>query len=172
MLRSEDKSGSRQAHRITVRQMESLIRLSEACAKAELSTVVAMQHVQLAVQLLRSSIIDVELDDNQEFDLGGPEALENFQPDMENQEAHDRSIRLTYTQYKDYLREIIQIVDTYCMQGEDPTQAAVIESYLQKKVDFFKSEEEETRVASVLDHVIDYMIGKERVLVSPFYSRS
>ena len=64
MLRSEDKSGSRQAHRITVRQMESLIRLSEACAKAELSTVVAMQHVQLAVQLLRSSIIDVELDDN------------------------------------------------------------------------------------------------------------
>lgn len=51
--------------------MESLIRLSEACAKAELSPVVAMQHVQLAVQLLRSSIIDVELDDNQEFDLGG-----------------------------------------------------------------------------------------------------
>ena len=31
-----------------------------------------MQHVQLAVQLLRSSIIDVELDDNQEFELGGP----------------------------------------------------------------------------------------------------
>ena len=86
---------------------------------------------------------------------------------MENQEGNDRSIRLTYSQYKDYLKEIIQIVDSYNQQNEeDPTQAAVIEAYLQKKVDFFKSEEEATRVASVLDHVIDYMISKERVLVS------
>lgn len=38
--------------------------------------------------------------------------MDNFQPDMENQEANDRSIRLTYSQYKEYLKEIIAIVDT------------------------------------------------------------
>ena len=176
-LRAEDKSGSRQAHRITVRQMESLIRLSEACAKAELALSVGMKHVKMAVQLLRSSIVDVEMNDQLEFDiLGGGGDAGELLAYAEGEErgdggsaglgGEDSSIRLTYNQYKQYLKEIIEIVDTFIIEHEtDPPQAKVIEEYLQKKVDFLKSEEEATRQARVLDHVIDYMIVKENVLV-------
>ncbi len=165
LLRAEDKTGSRQAHRITVRQMESLIRLSEACAKAELSLQVNMKHVQLAVQLLKSSIVDVELDEDQEFELVGGELIE--QEHIENNpNASENSIRLTYNQYKGYVREIIELIDQYQIENDDdPQQATIVENYLQKQVDFLKTEEEATRIAKILDHVIDYMIFKETVLV-------
>jgi DNA replication licensing factor MCM6 len=60
-LRQADKSGSN-SYRITVRQLESLIRLSEALAKLHLESTVTPQHVQEAVNLLKKSILKVDKD--------------------------------------------------------------------------------------------------------------
>eukprot|EP01080_Neovahlkampfia_damariscottae_P008664 gene8664-611_t len=60
-LRQSDKSGSN-SYRITVRQLESLIRLSEALAKIHLESTVTPQHVQEAVNLLKKSILKVDKD--------------------------------------------------------------------------------------------------------------
>ncbi|CAN8075633.1 unnamed protein product [Agarophyton chilense] len=63
-LRQADSfGGARTSYRITVRQLESLIRLSEALARLHLDSYVRPQYVKEAVRLLRKSIIHVETED-------------------------------------------------------------------------------------------------------------
>ena len=64
-LRADDAQGGvgRNSYRITVRQLESMIRLSEAIAKANCVEDVTPAFVREAFSLLRSSIISVEKDD-------------------------------------------------------------------------------------------------------------
>ena len=64
-LRTNDAQGGmgRNSYRITVRQLESMIRLSEAIAKANCVEDITPQFVREAFNLLRQSIISVEKDD-------------------------------------------------------------------------------------------------------------
>ena len=79
-LRQGDSLGrSRSAYRITVRQLESLVRLSEALARLHCDAEIRPAYVQKAFRLLRTSIIQVETadvdmeddDDNDDDDGGG-----------------------------------------------------------------------------------------------------
>ncbi|KAI1840042.1 hypothetical protein JX265_013528 [Neoarthrinium moseri] len=64
-LRADDSQGGigKNSYRITVRQLESLIRLSEAIAKANCVEGISAEFVDEAFGLLRQSIISVEHDD-------------------------------------------------------------------------------------------------------------
>ncbi|KAI0941350.1 hypothetical protein AcV7_002950 [Taiwanofungus camphoratus] len=64
ILRQDDASGTgRNSYRITVRQLESMIRLSEAIARANCTSEITPAFVREAYTLLRQSIIHVEQDD-------------------------------------------------------------------------------------------------------------
>ncbi|KAI9852135.1 MAG: MCM DNA helicase complex subunit mcm6 [Thelocarpon superellum] len=74
-LRADDAQGGigRNSYRITVRQLESMIRLSEAIAKANCVDDVTPAFVREAYNLLRQSIISVEKDDVEVDDDDGDE---------------------------------------------------------------------------------------------------
>ncbi|KAJ2395169.1 MCM DNA helicase complex subunit mcm6 [Coemansia sp. RSA 2559] len=57
------QASGKNAYRITVRQLESLIRLSEALARAHCSETISVGHVREAVRLLRRSIVHIEMED-------------------------------------------------------------------------------------------------------------
>ncbi|KAI8524800.1 hypothetical protein RHMOL_Rhmol13G0177800 [Rhododendron molle] len=60
LRRGDTTPGSRVAYRMTVRQLEALIRLSEAIARSYLDVQVHPRHVRVAVRLLKTSIIRQE----------------------------------------------------------------------------------------------------------------
>ena len=62
-LRQSDKSGQKTSYRITVRQLESVIRLSEALARVHLDETISEDYVTEACRLLKKSIINVEQKD-------------------------------------------------------------------------------------------------------------
>lgn len=84
-LRSNDAQGGvgRSSYRITVRQLESLIRLSEAVAKANCVEEVVPAFVKEAYDLLRQSIVTVEKDDIEVDDEDTGADVESGQQDQE-----------------------------------------------------------------------------------------
>jgi DNA replication licensing factor MCM6 len=85
-LRADDAQGGvgRNSYRITVRQLESMIRLSEAIAKANCVTEVTPDFVREAFNLLRQSIIHVERDDVEvEDEVGSAEQNDELPADAE-----------------------------------------------------------------------------------------
>ncbi|XP_068638112.1 DNA replication licensing factor MCM6 [Aristolochia californica] len=80
LRRGDAAPGSRVAYRMTVRQLEALIRLSEAVARCHLENQVRPAHVRMAVRLLKTSVISVE---SSEVDLS------DFQEEGEDAEARE-----------------------------------------------------------------------------------
>ena len=131
------ESSNKSAWRITVRQLESMIRLSEGLARMHLLEEVTEEHVHEAYRLLSKSIIrveqpDIQFDDN--FDaslhpnkgaetLGSQEtANQNIADDAATTAATEpvkKSVKLTYDEYKRisnmlvyYIRKKEEEIDT------------------------------------------------------------
>jgi len=60
MRNNDTTNGSRKAYRVTVRQLESLIRLSEARARLDFSNFINPSHVKEAMNLINKTIVDIE----------------------------------------------------------------------------------------------------------------
>ena len=115
-LRADDAQGGigRNSYRITVRQLESMVRLSEAIAKVNCVTDVSPAMVDEAFRLLRQSIITVEKDDVEvegdgEEDVaaaGAMEEDEDVRTPSAPPPARERT-KITYDKYYAIVRQLV-----------------------------------------------------------------
>lgn len=184
-LRSDDAQGlGRSSYRITVRQLESMIRLSEAIARANCSEEITPTFVAEAYDLLRQSIIrvemdDVELDDEDEainLDQPGdtqmqeesqPETLEQVQTEQhEQQRRSEPKMKIGPEKFLAIMNLLVKRVsDEDNASGQGLTKEELIDWYLLQKEDDIQTEAEFEKERIIAFKVLRKLV-KDRILMS------
>lgn len=186
-LRNRDSAGSRSSWRITVRQLESMIRLSEAMAKMHCSEEVKQVHVREAFRLLNKSIIriehaDVPLDDEEDTDRNIDEAGDD-NADEPMEEDGERAKGKKYLNYEEY-KKIAFMLISHIHQKEEmseagaeskdyaPKKSDVVDWYLEEISAEIDSQEELLEKKTIVEKVLDKLIFSDMVIIPIKSSKS
>lgn len=163
-LRDTTTSG-KSTWRITVRQLESMIRLAEAMAKMEISDEVQPKHVKEAYRLLNKSIIrveqpDIHLDQVREGDEPSQELTNQLSEEPETQQPIKKKLQLSFENYKILSNKIVLYLrNEEEMRSEgDVRRSDLIEWYLNMIAEEIESEEELVEKKELIEKVIDRLI--------------
>ena len=189
-LRADDAQGGigRNSYRITVRQLESMIRLSEAIAKANCVDDITPAFVREAFHLLRQSIISVERDD---VDVDDEEEEEDIEPvenhdndrdspmgDAQPEQQHPDGTpapsslsrpktKLTYATYHTMVNTLVSRVNADEQStGEGVEHDELVIWYLEQKEDEINTEEELEQERDLVAKVVRRMV-KVSIYSSP-----
>ena len=177
-LRADDAQGGigRNSYRITVRQLESMIRLSEAIAKANCVDDITPAFVREAFHLLRQSIISVERDDvdvdDEEEDVepfegnnGGDSPMADPQGEAADGTPAPTSsssrpkTKLTYATYHAMVNTLVSRVNAdEQATGEGVEHDELIIWYLEQKEDEINTEEELEKERDLVGKVVRRMV--------------
>jgi len=174
-LRQRDTGGGvKSCWRITVRQLESMIRLSEAMARMSCSDQVMPKHVKEAYRLLNKSIIrvdqpDIHLDEDEvdEMEIDAEDDEQNAEPvEADSQPpVSKKQLRLSYEEY----RTIANLVVHYLRKNEsdDMHKSQVVNWYLGEMIaqDQGDSQEELLEKKQIVEKVLDRLAYHDNVLV-------
>ncbi|KAL6581928.1 MCM DNA helicase complex subunit mcm6 [Orobanche minor] len=186
LRRGDTTPGSRVAYRMTVRQLEALIRLSEALARSHLDSQVQPRHVRLAVKLLKTSIISVEsseidLSEFQEENNSGVDDGDDVsghgatpQPPSGNKESAAKKLLLS----DEYFQRVTRALVMRLQQHEDAImhggpglaglrQRDLIQWYVgqQNEKNNYSSMEEAAAEVTKLKAIIESLIRREGYLI-------
>ena len=181
-LRADDAQGGigRNSYRITVRQLESMIRLSEAIAKANCVDDITPAFVREAFHLLRQSIISVERDDvdvdDEEEDVEpfendgeGDSPMADAQQEQQQQQQPNGTpapssssrpkTKLTYATYHTMVNSLVSRVNADEQStGEGVEHDELVIWYLEQKEDEINTEEELERERDLVGKVVRRMV--------------
>ncbi|KAI9303311.1 MCM2/3/5 family-domain-containing protein [Cunninghamella echinulata] len=185
-LRQGDSQGvARNSYRITVRQLESMIRLSEAIARVYCSEEILESYVVEAYNLLQKSIIRVEQDDidieeddtlqeleglrldDERAATQQPSTNDEAQDDMQVDHSDSQKVRIEYEKYNQ-----IQLMLTHKLKDAQDTtdsgmrQADLIMWYLEEKESELENEKDLEREHIIVTKVINRLIKKDKVLIA------
>lgn len=176
-LREDDAQGlGRSSYRITVRQLESMIRLSEAIARANCTEEITPSFVAEAYDLLKQSIIRVEMDDiemdDEERPTGEPgQAQEQDQPqDQDTQQSQPSErvppVSISYDKYVSIMNMLVKKITEDEKNGGDGLSAdTLVEWYLLQKEDEISSEQEYLQERKLAYKVIKRLV-RDKILMS------
>lgn len=178
-LRADDAQGGvgKNSYRITVRQLESMIRLSEAIAKVNCTEEISPEMVVEAYTLLRSSIISVEHDDVEVDDDEAAEdaaALLRAAAEAEGADAMDedgetahaqaeggarKKHTITYEKYIQMVNAFVQrIKDDESDSGDGVEGETLISWYLESMEEEMQGEEDYHREKTLAHMVLKKMV--------------
>jgi len=169
-LRADDAQGvGRNSYRITVRQLESMIRLSEAIARANCVNDISVDFVREAYNLLKQSIIhvekdDVEMDDEDEEEQEVPapeEPLPETQPVVRKEKT-----KVQYDKYV-YMQNLIvrKLDEDERAGGQGIERDELIQWYLEQNEEEMNTEELLHQEAQLVRKVLKKL---KKVILSTF----
>ncbi|KAK0388768.1 hypothetical protein NLU13_5011 [Sarocladium strictum] len=181
-LRADDAQGGvgKNSYRITVRQLESMIRLSEAIAKVNCTEEITPEMVVEAYTLLRQSIISVEHDDVEVIDEEEDPALtaEDTQETLRaaaqdtamvgdgQAQSQKRQHKITWEQYTKMVNMFVQrINDDESGSGDGVNGETLVSWYLEQKEAEMEGEEDYHREKALAAMVLKKMV-KENILMA------
>lgn len=189
-LRKDDAQGyGRSSYRITVRQLESMIRLSEAIARANCTEEISPEYVAEAYDLLRQSIIRVDVDDieiDEEENIQTDGTTTTNVPDNENI-AHDHDMgemssqpeisqsmnnnlstrsTITYDKYVTMMNLIVRKIAQVEKEdsGRELTATDIVDWYLLQRENDMNSEQEYWLERKLAFKVLKRLV-KDRILM-------
>jgi len=179
-LRNNDLSYQKSAYRITVRQLESLIRLSEALARLHCSYEITEEYVHEATRLLSNSILkvhkpDLEIEPFEEIatKVGGIKNVtadgimrEEIQKQKTQEEEKKKKVTLKSDEYDRIAKALI-----FHVRGEEKVnengvkQSDLIEWFISQNIQLVNSMEEYNQFTKILRSIINRLLRTERVLM-------
>ncbi|CAD2095741.1 DNA replication licensing factor MCM6, putative [Plasmodium vinckei lentum] len=175
----EYSPGAQRSMRMTVRQLESLIRLSEAVAKLKFSHFVDVKHVEIACSIFKASMKkisnekEINLDEEPEKPTNAATYMGNENSTMNNGENQTDNTEVKKTtvikasEYQYISAIIFEIIKEYEFNNNNEcmTQDQLIESYLK---DYAKAESTEHLDEWIykLKKIISRLINQDMKLLS------
>ncbi|XP_014244305.1 DNA replication licensing factor Mcm6 [Cimex lectularius] len=169
ILRQRDgATGGKSTWRITVRQLESLIRLSEAMAKLECLDEVQAKHVREAFDLLNKSIIRVEQPDIHLEEEEADDALGTEETAMETDQAElpKKKLTLSFDEYKKLSQLLITHLRSGDVEKNGIRRSELVNWYLEQIGNQIESEEELVEKRILIEKVIDRLIYHDNIIIS------
>ncbi|XP_020903772.1 zygotic DNA replication licensing factor mcm6 isoform X2 [Exaiptasia diaphana] len=173
-LRERDSSSTaRSAWRITVRQLESMIRLSEAMARLYCQDQVQPKHVKESFRLLNKSIIrvetpDIQFDEEDEEQNEENEDMETDAKEPATSASHTTHIRLSFDKYKAIANLIVHFIKQHeeKAEAENIRRSDVVNWYLKEIESEIESEEELSQKKILTDKVLDRLIEHDKIILA------
>nr|XP_023030018.1 DNA replication licensing factor Mcm6 [Leptinotarsa decemlineata] len=160
--------------RITVRQLESMIRLSEAMARMDISDEVQTKHVREAFRLLNKSIIrveqpDIQLGDDQQ-EVTEDDNMEVDSTPEPSQTVTKKKMVLSFEEYKALSNMIVVHMrrEETRMEAEGKEgihRSDVVEWYLNQIADQIETEEELVEKKDMFEKVLDRLIYHDQIII-------
>lgn len=167
----EDKTSDRGAAGVTVRQLESLIRLSEAVARIHLDPEIKVEYVIEAFRLQTDTMNRAEKEtidlapEVGEAEVGQPAEAEQAEGAAPAAPAAPRRRKITYADYTRMGHVLGRYLQRQEEEGNMATEEEIIGWYMDQKEEDFESEAQLLEEQGLLQLVINRMVDKDRVLL-------
>lgn len=170
----EDRTYVRGSAGVTVRQLESLLRLSEAIARVYLSDFIRAEHVKEAFELQVNTLRHAE---RESIDLGLEElqqaAGEAGAAEGEGEEGQDgdaarrqpKRLRISFADYTRIGSMLMRYLADQEVAGEEVKESDLISWYMEQIEDEIQTEEQLFQQQHLVQLIVNRMVDKDRVLV-------